>query len=73
MDALDRVKVRKVYKYFSARDMNSLVDLLAAKISWTLNADGHLKGHQATVHWLRHTGISDDINKNGRSVAGLSF
>ena len=24
---------------------------------------------QATVHWLRHTGISDDINKNGRSVA----
>lgn len=23
----------------------------------------------ATVHWLRHTGISDDINKRGRSVA----
>lgn len=22
----------------------------------------------ATVHWLRHTGISDDINKRGRSV-----
>ena len=24
---------------------------------------------QATVHWLRHTGISDDINKRGRPVA----
>ena len=23
----------------------------------------------ATVHWLRHTGISDDINKRGRPVA----
>src|SRR5580692_4941846 len=23
----------------------------------------------ATVHWLRHTGISDDINKHGRPVA----
>lgn len=23
----------------------------------------------ATVHWLRHTGISDDINKNGRPIA----
>lgn len=23
----------------------------------------------ATVHWLRHTGISDDINKYGRSIA----
>jgi len=23
----------------------------------------------ATVHWLRHTGISDDINKRGRSLA----
>jgi site-specific recombinase XerD len=24
---------------------------------------------QATVHWLRHTGISDDINKRGRPIA----
>ncbi len=24
---------------------------------------------EATVHWLRHTGISDDINKRGRPVA----
>jgi len=24
---------------------------------------------QATVHWLRHTGISDDINKRQRPVA----
>lgn len=24
---------------------------------------------QATVHWLRHTGISDDINRRGRPVA----
>lgn len=24
---------------------------------------------QATVHWLRHTGISDDINKHGRPIA----
>jgi site-specific recombinase XerD len=23
----------------------------------------------ATVHWLRHTGISDDINKRGRPIA----
>ncbi len=23
---------------------------------------------QATVHWLRHTGISDDINKRGRPI-----
>ena len=23
----------------------------------------------ATVHWLRHTGISDDINKHGRPIA----
>jgi len=23
----------------------------------------------ATVHWLRHTGISDDINMRGRPVA----
>jgi hypothetical protein len=23
----------------------------------------------ATVHWLRHTGISDDINKRNRPVA----
>ena len=23
----------------------------------------------ATVHWLRHTGISDDINKRGRPLA----
>src|SRR5580692_5119946 len=22
-----------------------------------------------TVHWLRHTGISDDINKRGRPIA----
>ena len=22
----------------------------------------------ATVHWLRHTGISDDINKRGRPM-----
>ncbi len=25
--------------------------------------------HQtATVHWLRHTGISDDVNKRGRPI-----
>lgn len=24
---------------------------------------------EATVHWLRHTGISDDINKRGRPIA----
>jgi site-specific recombinase XerD len=23
---------------------------------------------EATVHWLRHTGISDDINKRGRPI-----
>ncbi len=23
---------------------------------------------EATVHWLRHTGISDDLNKRGRSI-----
>ena len=23
---------------------------------------------QATVHWLRHTGISDDLNKRGRPI-----
>ena len=23
----------------------------------------------ATVHWLRHTGISDDINKRGRPIS----
>ncbi len=23
----------------------------------------------APVHWLRHTGISDDINKRGRPIA----
>jgi hypothetical protein len=22
----------------------------------------------ATVHWLQHTGISDDINKHGRTI-----
>ncbi len=23
---------------------------------------------EATVHWLRHTGISDDLNKRGRPI-----
>lgn len=39
-------------------------DLRKAKLS--MEADSL---EQATVHWLRHTGISDDINKRGRPVA----
>lgn len=33
-----------------------------------LNTDADALG-AATVHWLRHTGISDDINKRGRPIA----
>lgn len=34
--------------------------------NYTVEADAF---ETATVHWLRHTGISDDINKRGRPVA----
>lgn len=35
-------------------------------LGFTTEADGF---ESATVHWLRHTGISDDINMRGRPVA----
>jgi site-specific recombinase XerD len=38
--------------------------------------DGHVQDaatlHEATAHWLRHTGISEDLNANGRPLAHVA-
>ena len=57
----------------STRHIRKLVQDCFDKTVEQLRRDGQVNEANAmelaTVHWLRHTGISDDINKRGRSVA----
>ena len=43
-------------------------DTAAEKLKRQGKADEANSLNTATVHWLRHTGISDDINKRGRPL-----
>jgi site-specific recombinase XerD len=58
----------------STRRIRTLVQLCFDKAVEKLKNQGAFDDEAntlgaATVHWLRHTGISDDINKHGRPVA----
>jgi site-specific recombinase XerD len=57
----------------STRRIRTLVQLCFDKAVEKLRNEGSLDEANAlevaTVHWLRHTGISDDINKHGRPIA----
>jgi site-specific recombinase XerD len=57
----------------STRRIRTLVQLCFDKAVEKLKNKGAAEEanalESATVHWLRHTGISDDINKRGRPVA----
>jgi hypothetical protein len=57
----------------STRHIRRLVQLCFDKTIERLRKDGSGSDadalEAATVHWLRHTGISDDINKRNRPVA----
>ena len=57
----------------STRHIRRLIQMCFDKTINVLKAKG-LKNdvhtlESVTVHWLRHTGISDDINKRGRPIA----
>jgi site-specific recombinase XerD len=57
----------------STRHIRRIVQLCFDNTIEKLKQNGFLSDAEAlataTVHWLRHTGISDDINKRGRPVA----
>lgn len=57
----------------STRHIRRLIQMCFDKTIETLKAQGLEHDADtltaATVHWLRHTGISDDINKRGRPIA----
>lgn len=57
----------------STRHIRSIVQLCFDKTVEQLRKEELLNEANAlelaTVHWLRHTGISDDINKRGRPIA----
>jgi site-specific recombinase XerD len=57
----------------STRHIRSIVQLCFDKTVEQLRKEGLINEANtlelATVHWLRHTGISDDINKRGRPIA----
>ncbi len=57
----------------STRHIRRLVQLCFDKSIEKLRKEGSISDadalEAATVHWLRHTGISDDINKRNRPVA----
>ena len=53
--------VRRLVQYCFDKTISHL-----RKTGFSADAD---ELESATVHWLRHTGISDDINKRGRAIA----
>ncbi|CUT17976.1 MULTISPECIES: tyrosine-type recombinase/integrase [Candidatus Ichthyocystis] len=57
----------------STRRIRQIVQLCFDEAIHILKKQGQTQESQmlesATVHWLRHTGISDDINKRGRPIA----
>ena len=57
----------------STRHVRRLVQLCFDHAIFALRNDGFSTEadsfESATVHWLRHTGISDDINMRGRPIA----
>lgn len=57
----------------STRHIRSIIQLCFDNTIHKLRTKGDLQEadslEAATVHWLRHTGISDDINKRGRPIA----
>jgi len=57
----------------SDRKAREIVQSCFDKAAFNMRQDGFTDDAeslmQATVHWLRHTGISDDINKRGRPIA----
>ena len=56
----------------SDREIRSIVQFCFDSAGVKLRAEGHEIDadllETATVHWLRHTGISDDLNKRGRPM-----
>lgn len=56
-----------------ARHIRRIIQHCFDKAINTLSENGLITDadalESATVHWLRHTGISDDINKRGRPIA----
>lgn len=56
-----------------SRHIRRLIQYCFDKAINKLRVDGFISDadalESATVHWLRHTGISDDINKRGRPIA----
>ncbi|WP_092485859.1 tyrosine-type recombinase/integrase [Candidatus Ichthyocystis hellenicum] len=57
----------------STRRIRQIIQLCFDEAIYELKKQGQTQESQmlesATVHWLRHTGISDDINKHGRPIA----
>ncbi len=53
--------IRRLIQYYFDKTINKL-----REEKYFAEADAM---ESATVHWLRHTGISDDINKRGRPIA----
>lgn len=54
-------RIRQIVQFAFDKAIDKLIELGCPSDAESLGA--------ATAHWLRHTGISDDINKRGRPVA----
>lgn len=69
-------KVRGGGAVTSDRNIRMIVQNCFDRTKRSLMNDGHVEDastlFQATVHWLRHTGISEDLNANDRPLAHVA-
>lgn len=69
-------KVRGTGQITSDRSIRVIIQSCFDRAKRNLMNDGHVQDastlHEATAHWLRHTGISEDLNANGRPLAHVA-
>lgn len=65
-------KVKGSGQIKSDRSIRLIIQSCFDRAQRNLMHDGHVEDaatlHEATAHWLRHTGISEDLNANGRPL-----
>ncbi|MDU8351396.1 site-specific integrase [Pseudomonas syringae pv. actinidiae] len=69
-------KIRGTGSVTSDRQIRKVVQSCFDSAKRRLMDDGHVQDahtlYEATVHWLRHTGISEDLNANDRPLAHVA-
>lgn len=69
-------RIRGKGQLSSSRSIRMIIQSCFERAKRMLMEDGHVADastlNEATVHWLRHTGISEDLNANGRPLAHVA-